>query len=253
MKRSTLSLLLTAAILLVGGLSIWFLILAPRLRPAPAPTPVAPTPVAPQVEARHDALNLYLAAPGELPPDAARVELTLVKATLSGSGRADAVVFEGVRKVVLQPEVVEKALSELAPSGAWDHLTLEFSPAAEIAMKDGRLEGALLEQPRATLTFEADLPISRSLALFARLPLSPTLRTAGTGQTAGLLADPQKAESYVFGAYLLDERGRGDVWTVKSLTLADAVMADLGLDIRPAMKGSQGFNPAQQAPTTPNP
>lgn len=249
MKRLTLSLLITAAILIVGAVSIWFIIVAPRLiapRPTPTPTPT----VTPTAEERRGALNLYLTAPEKLPPGALRAELTLVKATLVDDRGAASPVFEGVQRVMLQEGVIQKVLSELIPNHAFRSLRLEFSPAAEISMADGSVVPALVGQRQVVLTFEADVPISRSLALFARVPLEAQLRGTPEAQIADLLTAPQTAESYVFGSFQLDARGRGDLWTVPQPGLASAINADLGLDISTVLQGSQGFSPADQGPVT---
>jgi len=250
MRRSTISLLASAAILAVGSFLVWAFIVAPRLKPAPvpAPAPAAPTPLKAEEE-RHGALNLYLAAPENLPSGVTRAELTLIKATLADADGAESPVFSGVQRVMLQSGSAEKALSELVANGSWSRLKLEFSPAAELSMADGSTVAAVLEQRQAVLSFQADLPVSRTLALFARVPLETGLKKAGDTWTADLSPDPQAAERYVFGSFMLDPRGKNGVWTLPHLSLADVVKADLGLDITAVLPGSKGFNPADQAPS----
>jgi len=176
--------------------------------------------------------------------------VTLEKATLVDDKGTEAKAFEGIQRVMLQDGVVEKALSELIPEGRWTRLKLEFSPAAEISMADGSVLAALVERREAVLSFDAaDVAVSQSLALLARVPLVPGLKKIGEAWTANLLPDPQKAESYVFTSFQLDPRGRSDIWTLKDVTLADVINADLGLDITAILKGSQGFQPAASAPT----
>jgi len=254
MKRSTLSLLLTGIILLVGVGLIWVLVVAPRLRPVayiPTPTPV-PNPVpTPAPEERHDALNLYLAAPDPLPAGAERLELTMIKATLVGTDGADVPVFAGVQTVMLQPGVIEKVLSELIPSGRWRRLKLEFSPSAVASMQDGTVTAVLLEKRTAALAFDAELPISKTLAIFARLPVASAFAAAGKTATLDLPTDPATAETYVFGSFMLDKRGTGDLWNVPSPSIAGAVKADLGFDISVTLKGSGGFVAPEQGTSAP--
>ena len=250
MKRSTASLVAAAAILIAGGVAIWLFIVAPRLKPpaVPAPAPV-PAVEPPKAVERHGALNLYLAAPETLPTGATRVELTLAKAAIVDEAGIESPVFEGAQRVVLQPGVAEKVLSELIPNGKMRRLKLEFSPAAELSMADGSTIAAVVERREAVLSFEAEVPVSHSLALFARLPLEPGLKKTGAAWAAEITPDPLAAEAYVFGSFLLDPRGMGDLWTVPRLTLSDVIKADLGLDIKTTLPGSQGFNAAEQLPT----
>lgn len=248
MKRSTLSLLAAAAILIIGMLAIWLFIVAPRLKPpAPAPAPAAALP--PKAEERHGALNLYLAAPERLPTGVSRAALTLSKASIFDDAGVESPVFEGVQRVMLQSGVAEKVLSELIPNGKMRRLKLEFSPAAELSMADGSTIAGLVERREVILSFEADVPVSHSLELFARLPIEPGLKKIGAAWAAELAPDPMPAERYVFGSFLLDPRGRGDLWTLPRLTLSDVIKADLGLDIDASLPGSKGFNAAEQAPT----
>jgi hypothetical protein len=260
MKRSTLSLLLTGAILLIGGGILWMVIFAPRLRQraqAPTPGPATSTPETPPsaTEVRYDALNVYLTAPAVMPSGAVRVELTLVKATLIRSDGVEASVFDGVQRVMLQAGSIEKVLSEAVPRGAWRTLKLEFAPVAQASMPDGSVTTALVERRVFTLSIQADLPVSRSLAVFARVPLGPELKDAGSAKTADILPDAQPAETYVFGSFQLDPRGRGNLWTTPEASLPAAIKADLGFDIVTKLKGSGGFvsptGPAVQATPTP--
>ncbi len=252
MKRSTLSLLISAAIFAVGLVLIWFLIVAPRFKPA-APTPVPTVPPPAKTEERHGALNLYLTAPVALPSGATGAEVTLVKAALvDGNGR-EASVFEGAQKVMLRPDAVEKTLSVLVPNRTWERLILEFSPAAEIPMADGTTIATVVERRRAVLSFHEDLPVSRSLALLARLPLAPALRKIGAVWAADIVPDPQAAESHVFGSFFLDARSVGALWMLPHARLSDVLKADLGLDIGVSLPGSKGFGPADQAPATGTP
>ncbi len=249
MKRSTFSLLMAGVILLGGGMLLWFLLVAPRLQPAPAASPVSQPWPAPATEERHAVLNAYLTAPEALPEGVARMELTLAKATVSGDGRTDVPVFEGARRIEIQPGTVEKALSETIPTGRWNRLTLTFSPAADISMSDGTAATALLERKTAVFSFNTDLPTSRSLALLGRLPLERALGRAGAAVTANLLPDAQKTESYVFGSSMLDPRGVTGLWTLPKVTLSAVIKAELGFDITVKLPGSQGFSPAEQEPS----
>lgn len=246
MKRSTLSLALSAAILLIGGSLLWFLLIAPR--PAHQPTVQAPPPAPPPAAEWHGALNLYLGSPDKLPSGVSRAELTLIKATLMDDKGVETQVFDGVQRVMLQDGFAEKVMSELVPNGPFAGLKLEFSPAAELSMTDGSVIAAVMERRETTLAFKADVPVSRSLALFARLPLEPTLKKTGDVWTANIAQAPAAADSYVFGSFMLDKRGNSQLWTLSRMTLADVIMADLGLDITKAMPGSAGFNPAAGQP-----
>ncbi len=249
MRRTTISIIATAAILAIGALVIWLLVVR---RPAPAPVtepPVAePEPPAEEAEF-HGALNLYLTAPARLPAGAARVELTLVKASLVGDGGKEVAFFEGARRLMLQEGVTEKLLSERVPNGRWNRLKLSFSPVADLAYADGRpAASAVLERRDAALSFDAEVPVSRTLALFARTPLEAEAGSAGGVPTLNLVPDPQPAERYVFGAFLLDPRDRGDVWNIAAPSLAAVVKEDLGFDITRQETGSTGFVPAESEP-----
>jgi len=250
----TMSLIATAAIVAIGAAVIWFLIVR---RPAPAPVapPVTAEPAPAEAEPEfHGALNLYLTAPERLPAGAGRVELTLIKASLARADGKDIAFFEGSRRVVLQEGVTEKVLSELIPNGRWNRLKLTFSPVADLAYADGRPAGsALLERREAALSFDADVPISRTLALFARAPLEAESGMAGGVVTIDLSQEPQQAERYVFGAFLLDPRDRGDIWSIASPSLAAVVKEDLGFDITRQETGSSGFVQAEGEPSTPTP
>src|SRR5687768_13804809 len=118
MKRMTISLIVTAVILAVGTAVIWMLFTSPR--PQPTPPPVTTPPVTepePEPTARDAALNLYMTAPATLPTGAGRVELTLVKASVSRADGEETAFFEGNQRVVLQEGSIEKVLSERIPTG----------------------------------------------------------------------------------------------------------------------------------------
>ncbi|HTK60383.1 MAG TPA: hypothetical protein VL283_04260 [Candidatus Baltobacteraceae bacterium] len=257
MKRMTVSLLVTAAVLVIGSVLIWLMFASLRRQPA-GPPPATTTPEtgsATEPEAEfHGALNLYLAAPDQLPAGAGRVELTLVKAALVRADGKETAFFEGSRRVVLQQGVTEKALSEMIPNGRWSRLKLTFSPAADISFSDGRpTASALLDRHEAILSFDADVPVSRTLALFARLPLDAASGQAAGVTTIGLSPEPRPAERYVFGAFLYDPRDHGDLWNIPSPSLAAIVKEDLGFDITRAQTGSSGFVPADRTPSAQTP
>jgi hypothetical protein len=249
MKRMTISLIATAAIVVVGTFVIWTLFTAPRPEgPAVEPPTTEPPPTTqPETPplAFDAALNLYLAAPARLPAGAGRVELKLTEAAFVRADGTEAVFFDGSRKVVLQDGVVEKAMSEKIPVGHWSRLKLTFSPAADLSYADGRPDAAaLVERREAILAFDAEVTASRTLALFVRAPLEARAGAAEGLVTLDFSAQPASAESYVFGAYLLDARGRGDIWNIADPSLAAAVQADLGFDITRQLSGSSGFVPA---------
>lgn len=253
MKRALISIVVTVIILIGGGLLIWRFIIAPRLAiPVVSTSPTSSATGTKEAE-RHAALTLYLAAPSALPNGAVRAELSLTKATISGPDRQDVPVFDGRQSVMLQAGSVEEALSELVPEGHWNRLTLSFSPAAQLAYADGRLEATLLERRETVLSFDARLPQSGTLALFARVPIETDAPDVGGARTANLAADPQATEWFIFGGFMLDPRGRGDLWNVAEPSLSGVIKADLGFDITAKTSGSSGFVPATDQPATQTP
>lgn len=226
--------------------------------PKPAAPPPPPPPTAPEArtvlpsEDWHGALNLYVAPPPALPSGTARIELTLIKAELVHEGDGvSAAVFEGGRKLMLQPGVVQKLVSDAAPQGRWTSLRLTFSPAAELIRADGGSIGALLEKREAAAVIDVDLPVSRTLAAFIHLPLLRTLEPKGGVMTLALDDEPRLAETFVLGGVFRDPRGVGGLLHLALPSLAAAVMEDLRLDIRPESKqdGSRGFTvPTEAAP-----
>lgn len=252
----TISLVVTAAILVAGALALWLILSPLRLPPSVPPVTEPPTeqPGEEPEAAFNGALNLYVTAPDRLPAGAGRVELSLVKAAIAGADGKETVFFEGSRRVMLQQGVTEKLLSERIPNGRWTRLKLTFSPVADLAFADGRPgASALVERYEASLSFDAEVPVSRTLALFARVPLEEASGDAEGTATLNVSAEPQPAERYVFGAFLLDPRDHGDLWNIESPTLAKAVKEDLGFDITRVQTGSTGFVPATGVPSTPAP
>jgi hypothetical protein len=250
MKRVTVSVLISAAMLIAGCAVIWFFIVGPRLKAPPPPAPIPAPVVQPKPVEHRSVLNVYLTAPETLPSGAVSAELTLVKAAIVDGKGAETPVFTGVQRVMLQAGVIQKVLSEPLPEGSWKSLKLEFSEAALFSMSDRSVVSAMLGRRQAVLSFDADLPASNSLALFARFPLDPNLIGTGEAHIANLLTEPRSSETHVFGTLLLDPRGRGDLWTVTDPSLAQAILSDIGLDIVTVLPGSQGFSPAVQVPET---
>lgn len=250
MKRKQLALLLTLAILVLAAL-LWFLLIAPRygLPPFEKPAPTAPATSTPETveKERHGALNLYLAPPPAIADGAARAELTLLKATVIGPDGASAVFFTGAQRVMLQPGSVQKVLSERIPDGRWTRLTLEFSPAAELAYANGGVKAALLGRKQATFSFDAQVGVSRSLAVFGVVPLEASVVAAEKALIANVSVEPRPAQTFVFGGFLLEPRGRGDVFNISNPTLASVIQEDLGFDITVVLPGSSGFQPATGA------
>jgi hypothetical protein len=249
MKRSTFSILLTIALLAACAV-LWLLFIAPRFGLPPYEkktpvTPVASTPEAPE-KARNSALNLYLAPPSALPDNASRAELTLVKATVVDASGASTEFFSGAQRVMLQPSSVQKVLSERIPDGRWTRLTLEFSPVAELAYADGNVKAALMGKKIVSFTFDAAVGISRSLAVFGMVPLEREVVAAEKALVANLNADPTPGQTYVFGGFLLEPRGRGDIFNITNPTLNSVVKEDLGFDLTIVKTGSSGFQPATQ-------
>ena len=256
MKRSTFSVLLAAAILAIGGCALWFFLLAPRLGVAPLPWTHRPvtgsateTPATAPEKVRNSALNLYLASPSSLPDGAVRVELTLTKATLASADGKSAIVFEGAERVMLQSGIVEKTLSEKIPDARWTRLSLEFSPAAELAYANRNVKAALLEKKTALFAFDAIVGVSHSLAIYAAVPLERDVTAADKAVIANIDAKPIAADSYVFGGFLFDPRGRGDLFTLNQPSLFSVIKEDLGFDLSVVKPGSKGFTPADASPT----
>ncbi len=253
MKRSTFSLLVTAAILVIGGAALWFLLIAPRLGSFPFGTKRGPeasmTPASETQEgARNSALNLYLTAPSELPDGASRADLTILKATLTDAVGTSVTFFKGAQRVTLQADVVQKTLSERIPDGQWTRLTLDISPAAELAYANGKVKAALIGKTQAIFVLNADVAVSRSLAIFGAVPIERGAISADKALIMNLSADPRTADTYVFGGFLLDPRGRGDIFTIKSPTLFSVIKEDLGFDLSVVKPGSSGFQPAESPP-----
>lgn len=253
MRRRLIIVIAAAVLLAAAGLAA-FLLSRPKPPPAPPTPPVVEKRTVPAPEGWHAVLNLYVAPPPALPAGFSRVELTLIKAELVHEGDGvSATVFEGGRRHMLQPGIVQKLISDSAPQGRWTSLRLTYSPAAELIRADGSSVGALLERREATAVFDADLGVSRTLAAFVHLPLVKTLEPKGGVTTLGLDEEPRLAESYVLGGVFRDPRGIGGLLRLDALSLAAAVMEDLRLDIRPDSKlpGSQGFAPAPGSAPSP--
>ncbi len=255
MKRSTFSFVLAAAILAIGACALWFFLIAPRLGVPPFPWTRQPvtgsateTPSTAAEKARNSVLNLYLASPPNLPDGAARAELTLTKATLTSMDGKNEVVFEGAQRVMLQSGIVEKVLSEKVTDAHWTRLTLEFSPAAELAYANTTVKAALLEKKTAMFTFDAVVGVSRSLALYAVVPFEREVFAADKAIIARIGATARPADVYVFGGFLLDPRGRGDVFTINQPSLFAVIKEDLGFDLSVVKPGSKGFTPADTSP-----
>ncbi len=255
MKRSTFSIVLAAAILAIGAFALWFFLIAPRLGVAPLPwmrrpvTGSATETPATAEKARNSVLNLYLASSPNLPDGAIRAELTLTKATLTSADGKSSVVFEGAQRVMMQSGIVEKVLSEKILDARWTRLTLEFSPAAELAYANGNVKAALLEKKTAVFTFDATVGVSRSLALYAIVPLERNVTAADKAIIARVDAAARPADTYVFGGFLFDPRGRGDLFTLNQPSLFAVIKEDLGFDLSVVKPGSKGFTPAAASPT----
>lgn len=253
MRRKLLLAVILLALAAAAGAAVFLLA---RPKPSAPPAPISP----PAPEARtvpppedwHGVLNVYVAPSPALPSGTARVELTLIKAELiHEDDGVSAAVFEGGRKLMLQPGAVQKLVSDSAPQGRWTSLRLTFSPAAELIRADGTSLGALLEKREAAAVIDVDLPISRTLAAFLHLPLLRTLEPKGGVMTLALDDEPRLAETYVLGGVFRDPRGIGGLLRLPLPSLAAAVMEDLRLDVRPESRrdGSKGFTaPTDAAP-----
>lgn len=250
MKRSTLSLLLTIIILVIGGGALWLLLIAPRLGLfpyIPKKLPVISATSTPET-ANNSALNLYVAAPPGLPNGAQRAELTLVKATVTDADGRSAVFFQGVQRTMLQAGFAQEALSERIPAGRWTKLSLDFSPAAELAYADGTVKAVLLGKKRAEFGFDAKVGVSQSLAVLAIMPFESAVVGADKALIANLAATPRTAETYVFGGFMLEPRDRGEILAIDQPKLVSVIKKDFGFDISVVKPGSSGFQPADGAP-----
>ena len=253
MKRSTFSIFLTIALLAACAV-LWLLFIAPRfgLPPYGKKLPASPATTTPEtpVKASNSAINLYLAPPPVLPDGASRAELTLVQASVTDAAGASVVFYNGVQRVMLQPGAVQKVLSERIPDGRWTRLTLEFSPAAELAYANGNVKAALMGKKTVVFAFDETVGVSRSLAVFGIVPIEQDVIAAEKALVANLSGDPRPGQTYVFGGFLLEPRGRGDIFNISNPTLVSVIKDDLGFDLTVVKPGSSGFQPANSEPGT---
>jgi hypothetical protein len=253
MRRSrAVALLVAFALLVASGLAAFFLL----RRPAPAPVPPAPPPASAPAKGPadwHGVLNLYLTPLGALPAGTTRVELTLTEAELLDEAGNAVNVVRSARRLMLQPGTVEKLLNDRVPNGAWASVRLTFSPAGQVSGIDGTSLPVLVERRTVTIPLGADIPVSRTLAAFARLQLEPEVKRAAGVPTIGLAPLVPKADVFLLGGFFATPRGPGQIYVIAEPTLAAAVMKDLKLDITAKAESTTGvqFVPAAGAPAAP--
>ena len=247
MKRSTQSILLAAAILVIGGAVIVWMVIRFRLIPSPAPAP-APAPAA-LTEEKYSAVDLYIAGPADGPASVDRVELTLLKATATRKDGKTFTVTEKPVRIELQRDVMQKAVNDLLPEGPYGTLTLTFAPTGQLVPKSGAPTLLYLPKPSFDIDLGAAIPRSRTLAALVHMKLE------GFGVKENVatftLPSPLTAETYVLGGIYVNARWLGNVLSASAPTIASAIKADLGIDIAPVsgQTGSPGYTPPTSNPT----
>ena len=252
MKRSLKIAIFALSAVAVLALA-WFALIAPRLQNlalAPKPAP-AKTVVTPLSDEKYSALSLYLASPDSAPSGLARVELTLTKVEITrNDGRVFTVSDQSVR-VDLQKDTAMKVANDLIPAGPYGKLKLHFAPTGNLMTDAGAAQIIFLPIQDVEVSFDANLPTSRTLAALTRIDLESRLG-AQNGVATFTLPNKLTAETYVLGGIFKNSRGIGTAWNLPNATLVTAVKQDLNLDIAPpaALSGTTDFIPAT---ATPNP
>lgn len=244
MKRRTVWIVILLLALAAGG-AVYFFLLPPQPAP-PAPAPAAVAPAA--KPAWNSVINLYLADVTTLTGTTERVELTLLKAALAAPGQADVPVFDGATRVVLQRGAAERVLSAAAPPGDLKTLKLTFSPTAQVVSQGGVVTIMLVDPKETAVALDTPLPQGRTLAAMTRVPLT---RAFGVKNGLPIFSLPNRIEarSVLLGGIYLTRRETGNLYPLTGATLADVILADLGIDIsvKPRQPGA-GFVPPTSAP-----
>ena len=247
MKRSTQSILLAAAILVVGGALIVWAVIRFRLIPSPAPAP-APAPAG-LTEEKYSAVDLYIAGPSDGPDSVDRVELTLLKAAATRKDGKTFTVAETPVRIDLQRDAMQKAVDDLLPEGPYGTLTLTFAPTGQLVPKSGA--PTLLYLPKTTLDIDLNAAIPRSRTLAALVHLK--LEGFGAKENVATFTLPAAltAETYVLGGIYVNARSLGNVLAGHAPTIGSAIKTDLGIDITPVPgeTGSPGYTPPTSNPT----
>ncbi len=246
MKKRTIVAAIAAAVAIIAAAAVYFFLLRPRpAAPLPPPQPPAPPAAEP---VRNSVINLYLADPTTLTGTTERVELTLLKAALTAPGLADVPVFDGATRVVLQRGAAERVLSAAAPPGDLKTLKLTFSPTAQVVSQGGVVTIMLVDPKETLVALDTPLPQGRTLAAMTRVPLT---RAFGVKNGLPIFSLPNRIEarSVLLGGIYLTRRETGNLYPLTDATLADVVMADLGIDIvvKPRQPGA-GFVPPTSGP-----
>ena len=254
MKRPLLW-VIAAVLVIAAGVAAYFLFLKPLIAPKTgAPTSQTGGATPPVVKAKPDdynsAIDLYLAGPDDAPAAISRVELTLIKAEVTRNDKKTFKVFEGATRIVVQKGVTEKALNELMPAGAYGTLALTFLPTGAIVAADGSSQSAFLPNRVLTIDLTQEIPISRTLALLARLDLAASRFGLQSGVPTYILPATLTDESYVLGGIFRNSARIGDLWQIANPNLAEVVHQDLNLDIRPksGLTGTPSFGAATASP-----
>lgn len=234
---------LIAAGLLLIALGILFFFLA-RPRPAPVvPEPELEAPAGLPAD-RHAVLNLYFGTPFVL-RDVERLELTILRVDAVSDGGIEYPVSETAARVMAARGVAQKVASAAVYQGGLERLRLTFGPTARLFRAGGGQELAFLPNVRMDVLVNAEIPVSRTLAVLLAFPPNAALGDRN-GTPTVILPDEARGETFLLGGYLLNPRDAGQILEPETNDLAGIIKADLGFDIRPreGERGSAGFAPA---------
>jgi len=249
-KRSNLVLALSAAILIGLLLLLYLFVVRPRLAPFEVPEvatpPVAEEPALPLQ--KNAVLNLYFDSPLEL-RGISRIELTLLAAKMTMTDGLNFPIFEGAERIMSQKGVVQKVFSEKIFHGKPASLLLTLSPTAQVVYDDGRSEIVFLPNQELSARLTEEISLNQTLNVMLSLP---PLTTFGekNGVTTLKLPGNVAAEQHVMTSIFYNPRSHGKIYAIPNAHLADAIKADIGLDItpRPDRTGSSSFASPTEAP-----
>lgn len=248
MKRSNLILIISSVLLVALLVSLYFFVIRPRLAPLEVVEPPAPPateePTLPSEQ--NSAINLYFSTPFDL-RGVTRVELTLLGAEMTRKDGLTFKVFEGTERIMSQKGIVQKVFSERIFHGDAASLALSFGPTAQVVHEDGRSETVFLPSRQLVITLDEEVRLSQTLNVMTALPRSTSFGKRDAVTTLKL-PPRTEAETHVMTSLFYRPRTNGEIYTLQGATLADAILADIGLDIRPRedLTGSPGFaNPTE--------